>query len=903
MSGSGQSNNESSMSPNTKCMVDMKGEFTRLGNLMSELADRLERLELEREQNRNEGGNDQRAQGNEGERRRYNLRAQGNVGVESSTGYDSEEIEDSEIEMGRRERGRRRAARRDVDDDLGNIKMSMPNFQGKSDPDAYLEWESKVERVFDCHNYSERKKVKFVALEFTDYATLWWDKLVLTRRRSGDRPIESWREMKIAMRKKYIPTWYYRELYQQLQDLVQGRLSVAEYDHENEKLMTKLGLEEDPQSTIARFIKGLNWDICEEMEMHDFVDYEEMVQKAVQIEKKLMKRKKRAQSNTSNWKASKGQKEWKNDSKGEASKPKEAVDKSKGKVEFSSTKPSGVRCFRCQGRGHIAKDCLNKKTMIINDFGDIQTESDQDKEMSNEDSQGESAEIQEAVEGEFLMVRRMLNAQAKEDEAQRENIFHTRCHVHGKVCKVIIDGGSCANVASTELANKLGLQTRSHPTPYSLQWLNKTREIKVDKQVMVPMSIGKYEDSILCDVVPMQAAHVLLGRPWQFDKKTTHEGHTNKYSFFHNGRKIVLVLLSPKQIFEDEKKEREKEKKNGKERMSEIENLSEKELSGKQGEIKEMSAQKREEKKKKQNFFCTGKIVEKVLREGRPIYLILFKEANLENISLEHMPKEISSLLQEFGDVFPKELPKGLPPLRGIEHHIDLVPGAPIPNRPAYRCSPEETKEIQRQVEELLAKGKIRESLSPCAVPVILVPKKDGTWRMCVDCREINKITVKYRFPIPRLDDMLDQLCGACVFSKVDLKSGYHQIRIREGDEWKTAFKTKQGLYEWLVMPFGLTNAPSTFMRLMNHVLRGYIGEFVVVYVDDILIYSHDLNEHVTHLHKIFTILRKHKLYANLEKCEFCTSSIHFLGYIVSANGIEVDGAKVKAILEWHVGL
>ncbi|XP_019189640.1 PREDICTED: uncharacterized protein LOC109184063 [Ipomoea nil] len=686
--------------------------------------------------------------------------------------------------------------------------------------------------------------------------------------------------MKIAMRKKFIPTWYYRELYQQLQDLVQGRLSVAKYDHENEKLMTKLGLEEDPQSTIARFIKGLNWDIREEMEMHDFVDYEEMVQKAVQIEKKLMKRKKRVQSNISNWKASKGQKEWKNDSKGEASKPKEAVDKCKGKVEFSSTKPSGVRCFRCQGRGHIAKDCPNKKTMIINDFGDIQTESDQDQEMSNEDSQGESAEIQEAVEGEFLMVRRMLNAQAKEDE-------------------VIIDGRSCANVASTELTNKLGLQTISHPTPYSLQWLNKTGEIKVDKQVMVPMSIGKYEDSILCDVVPMQAAHVLLGRPWQFDKKTTHEGYTNRYSFFHNGRKIVLVPLSPKQIFEDEKKEREKEKKNGKERMTEIEKLSEKELSGKQEEIKEMSAQKREEQKKKQNFFCTGKTVEKVLREGKPIYLILFKEANLENTSLEHMPKEISSLLQEFGDVFPKELPKGLPPLRGIEHHIDLVPGAPIPNRPAYRCSPEETKEIQRQVEELLAKGQIQESLSPCAVPVLLVPKKDGTWRMCVDSRAINKITVKYRFPIPRLDDMLDELCGTCVFSKVDLKSGYHQIRIRDGDEWKTAFKTKQGLYEWLVMPFGLTNGPSTFMRLMNHVLREYIGEFVVVYFDDILIYSHDLNEHVTHLHKIFTILRKHKLYANLEKCEFCTSSIHFLGYIVSANGIEVDGAKVKAILEW----
>jgi hypothetical protein len=165
---------------------------------------------------------------------------------------------------------------------------------------------------------------------------------------------------------------------------------------------------------------------------------------------------------------------------------------------------------------------------------------------------------------------------------------------------------------------------------------------------------------------------------------------------------------------------------------------------------------------------------------------------------------------------------------------------------------------------------------------------------MCVGYRAINNITVKYRHPIPILDDMLDELHGSCILSKIDLKSGYYQIRMKEGDEWKTALKSKYGLYEWLVMPW-----PSTFMRLMNHVLCAFIGKFVFMYFDDILVYNKNLDEHIEHLRCVLNVLRCEKFYDNFKKCTFCMEKVIFLRYVVSTKGIEVDEEKVKAIKEW----
>ncbi|XP_049405047.1 uncharacterized protein LOC125868442 [Solanum stenotomum] len=491
--------------------------------------------------------------------------------------------------------------------------------------------------------------------------------------------------------------------------LRQGTKTVEEYYDEFENLRMKSKIEENMECTVIQFVENLRYDILKLLKLKHYETLEVAFHDASKVEADLKEKKsyKAKSSLTSTW--SKGRDNWKTTSSREQ--PKGGGQVAQVKLDYkskASEQPQGDIRLKMKMR-------MKKKNKGEGDRGEGEEGASGDEEEGLDERVNFACFMKKGKslldDDEDLnmnvnlscVVRRIMGALAKEELYQRENLFHARCKIQYKVCSLIIDSGSFTNVVSSSLVERMKIQANKYPNPYKLQWLNESGEMKVLKQASIRFSVGKYNEELVCDVVPMLACHLLLGRPWQFDRDVVHQGRSNKYTFVIEGKKYVLAPLTPYQVSEDYR----------------------------------------------------------AMKELR-----------------ERMQK-----VKGYDELFPDEMPAGLPPLRGIEHQIDFIPGSQIPNRPAYRSNPAETKELLRQVEELLEKGLIKESLSLCAIPVILVPKKHGTWRMCIDGRAVNKITMKYRHPIPRLDDMLDELCGSIIFSKIDLRSGYHQIRMKSGDE------------------------------------------------------------------------------------------------------------------------
>ncbi|XP_060195130.1 uncharacterized protein LOC132624354 [Lycium barbarum] len=365
---------------------------------------------------------------------------------------------------------------------------------------------------------------------------------------------------------KYVTAKHRQEQLRRIYELKQGSKTIEEFYDEFEKARMALDLEEDEEQLIIRFKAGLNQEISSQLRLLTYYTLDEVFQAAIEAEKGVKEDKTfrlRGSANTTSW--SRGQ-DLKSPSSSASHDVKTPLEKnptksepkdSGGKAQLNSPSASSIQCHKCKGYGHMAKECPTRRTMLILDDGTIH-EQESEPEDGNEKELDHGLEKPEGEEEDdlpemFLVVRRNLSTISLENEedVQRENFFHARCRVKGKVCSLIVDGGSCANLASQTLVEQLKLPTLKHSRPYRLQWLNECGELRVTKQVLVKFKIRAYQDEVKCDVVPMQACHLLLGRPWQYDRAAIHDGRANTYAVQSEGKSLILKPLSPKQVIED----------------------------------------------------------------------------------------------------------------------------------------------------------------------------------------------------------------------------------------------------------------------------------------------------------------------------------------------------------------
>ena len=415
---------------------------------------------------------------------------------------------------------------------------------------------------------------------------------------------------------------------------------------------------------------------------------------------------------------------------------------------------------------------------------------------------------------------------------------------------ILVDTAASHCYLSSSYVKRIGLHMKENNGKVVL---GNGLEVDMEGTVNVHVKIQQYQSQVSCLVIKLSDDFdLILGDDW-LNKHIAHVDYDAKACILHKGNKkitIQSVVLSKK-------------------------------------------------KSMPQDNILSALQFKRAVKKGCTPLLIHLKDVQNEEPSSRLENNLIGSLVKEYEDIF-QPIPAGVPPVREMAHTIPLEEGHKPSFRPIYRLSPLEIEEAKRKITEYIHKGWIEASSSPYGSPILFVKKKDGGLRMVIDYRALNKLTTKNRYPLPRIDDLFDQLAGSRVFSSLNLAQGYHQIRILEEDVPKTAFRVHFGHYQFKVLSFGLTNAPATFQGVMNRIFQQHLEKFVLVYLDDILVFSKTQEEHLEHLRKAFEILRENnKLFAQLTKCRFAKSELEYLGHVVGKDGIKVDPRKIETVTTW----
>ncbi|KAD3640682.1 hypothetical protein E3N88_29905 [Mikania micrantha] len=747
------------------------------------------------------------------------------------------------------------------------VGCKPPSFSGSEGAVGLIQWIEKMEATLDISGCPEQNRVKYAAGSFSKRALTWWNAQVSIRGRDEAQAMP-WNEFKAMLRAEFCPRNELKKVETELLNLEMigaGHLAYTTRFHE----LVTLAPDVVPtlEKRIERYVGGLPPSI----RGHVISAHPTTMELAVTLSASLTDmmvasgafKKEAETAKAGNFKKSdkrpaKKQKVVRNFAATTQTPMRNQPPPLEIRKPYTGTAPlcnscqyhhlPNVPCRHCTncGRfGHTANYCRSQRTQNRNNNAATAAAATDHRSCYNcgepghfsRDCPKRNQQQAQAPRGRAFQIGA---AAARQDP----NVITGTFLLSDFYASILFDTGADQSFISSDFASHLNHAEESLDSPYSIEIAN-GKQITVDTVLRnCPLTLGDHTFSI--DLIPMELGSfdIIIGMDWL---------SLNRVEFICSD-KLLRIPMENNEVLE---------------------------IRGDQAKrsVKIISCMK----------------ARKCLRKQCVAFLAHVIQKDKKATKIQDVP-----VVKDFAEVFPDDLP-GLPPERSVQFRIDLIPGATPVAKSPYRLAPSEMQELSNQLQELLDKGFIRPSFSPWGAPVLFVKKKDGTFRMCIDYRELNKLTIKNRYPLPRIDDLFDQLQGAQYFSKIDLRSGYHQLRIQEEDIPKTAFRTRYGHYEFMVMPFGLTNAPAVFMDLMNRVCKPYLDQFVIVFIDDILIYSKNEKEHEQHLRTVLELLKEEQLYAKFSKCEFWLREVQFLGHVINSNGIHVDPAKIEAIKNWDV--